>query len=213
MEISKTESIQFFAKSDKPYGISYASWTEKWWQWIMNLPKKNNPLLDYSGNNWDIMQPSSDVFYLVGNFAKEDNVFPSRNVRMSAGRSILFPVLNCIASLLEYPELKDHDDLRYHVNYDVETIVKNNLFINGTKFESIRVPSEGNSLNAPGIFQITINKENAFNIVNTGLTDAAADGFWVFLKPLPKGEYNIKFEGSCESGRLNAGANYKLEIV
>jgi hypothetical protein len=87
------------------------------------------------------------------------------------------------------------------------------LIINGTKFESTRVSSEGNSVDAPGIFQIIINKSNAFDIVSSGLTDAAAEGFWVFLKPLPKGQYNINFEGSCESGRLSAGANYKLEIV
>jgi hypothetical protein len=70
MEISTSESIQFFGKNDKPYGISYAVWTEKWWQWIMNVPKENNPLLDNTGNNWNVMQPSSDVYYLVGNFAE-----------------------------------------------------------------------------------------------------------------------------------------------
>jgi hypothetical protein len=49
--------------------------------------------------------------------------------------------------------------------------------------------------------------------IKTGQTDAAAGGYRVFLKPLPKGNYDSRFQGACELGRLNAGADYKLEII
>ena len=41
-------------------------------------------------------------------------------------------------------------------------------------------------------------------IKNSGITEAAAEGYWVFLKPLSKGHYSIRFEGSCENGRFSA---------
>ena len=49
-------------------------------------------------------------------------------------------------------------------------------------------------------------------VVDNNSTDATADGYWIFLKPLPRGVYTIRFEGSCEFGRLNSGAVYEIEI-
>ena len=126
---------------------------------------------------------------------------------MDSGRSILFPVLNCEANLLEDPDLKTHEDIRNHVINDVNTVVKKNWTINGNKIDPSRVPSD------PLVFRLTIPENSAFGIQNSGSTDASADGYWIFLKPLPKGNYDIRFEGSCEFGRLNSGADYELQIV
>jgi hypothetical protein len=60
---------------------------------------------------------------------------------------------------------------------------------------------------------VTIHKDNAFEIEGGGRTLAVGDGFWVFLKPLLSGEYIIEFEGSCELGRLNSGARYKIKAL
>ena len=79
--------------------------------------------------------------------------------------------------------------------------------INGIEISPERI------LSAPSIFPVTIDKDNAFGVEGGGPTHAAADGFWVFLRPLPVGSYIINFEGSCEFGRLSAGANYELVIV
>ena len=46
-----------------------------------------------------------------------------------------------------------------------------------------------------------------------GRTRAGSDGYWVFLKPLPRGKYNIQFEGSYEYGRLSSGAHYEISII
>ena len=208
MVLTDLEKIQFFSNTDRPYGRTFGAWTAEWWQWIMAIPKERNPLHDPTGEHWNIDQPSSDVWFLAGNFASKDMPFPRRSIKkMAFGRGILFPVLNCEASFLEYSELKTHDDLLRHVRDDVNSVVKNVLFVNGIRYKGIRVPSD------PKIFRVTIGENNAFNIKNSGLTDAVADGYWAFLKPGLKGRYSISFEGSCENGRLNAGANYELEIV
>lgn len=32
-----------FDSQSKPYGISYAEWTSKWWKWAYSVPKNINP--------------------------------------------------------------------------------------------------------------------------------------------------------------------------
>jgi hypothetical protein len=208
------DQIQFFGDIDRPYGITYGEWTAKWWDWIMPIQSEKSPLNDETGALWNTNQPSSDVWFLIGNFATEASkykTFPHRKIRMESGRSILFPVLNCMATFLEYSGppyyLKTHEDLIRHVERDVNSVVKKELFINNEKYDPIRISSD------PKIIKMTIFKDNAFNIKNSGITDAAANGYWAFIKPLSKGNYKIHFEGSCESGRLSAGASYDLDIV
>jgi hypothetical protein len=207
--VARTDSdqIQLFTEMDKPYGLTYGEWTVIWWQWVLSVPTSINPLTDQTGQHWNTAQPSSDVYFLVGNIGAIHKSFPHRNIKIESGRSILLPVLNCEANSLEYPDLKTHDDLLRHVVDDVNTIVKKNVFINGIRLNPVRVPSE------PRIFRVTINKDNIFGVKDPNSTDATADGFWIFLKPLPRGSYTIRIEGSCEFGRLNSGAVYEIEIV
>jgi hypothetical protein len=215
--VTKTvlDEIQFFGAMDKPYGLTYGEWTRKWWDWIMPIPKEKSPLLDDTGSRWNTNQPISDVWYLIGNFATEENAkkrkFPHREITMEAGRSILFPVLNCMASLLEYSgdpyNLKTHEDLIRHVENDVNSVKRRDLYINNKKYDALRIASD------PNIIKVSVIPDNAFNIRNSGITDAAADGYWAFIKKLYKGHYTISFEGSCEKGRLGAGASYEIDVV
>jgi hypothetical protein len=206
--VSATSSEQFplFKENDNPYGLTYGEWTARWWQWALSIPKLANPVADETGKQWKSSQPLSDAYFLAGNIPTMNMVFPHRIVKMEFGRGVLLPVLNCEANTLEYPDLKTHDDLLRHVVNDVNTVVKKELFINGIRIESERIPSN------PRIFSVSICNNNAFGIENIGSCDATADGYWAFLKPLPKGNYSIHFEGSCENGRLKAGAFYELEI-
>lgn len=193
--------------NSKPYGISYGGWTVEWWQWALSTPRSVNPVVDTTGQNWKVNQPSENVWFLAGKVGETDQKYPNRKVEIQTERSILIPILNCEANSLEYPNLKTHKDLIEHVENDVNTVVKKNCFINGEKIEPVRVPSD------PQIFNVTIAKDNAFGVSGGGSTQATADGFWIFLKPLPEGNYVIDLEGSCEYGKLNAGARYELKIL
>jgi hypothetical protein len=164
-------------------------------------------LFDETGVYADNNQPSSDVWFLAGCFPNVQKKYPSRTATIPEGRSILFPVINCSASKLEYPHLKTESDLIEHVEKDMDSIVRKNCFINGYRVTPERIHSD------PTLFPVTIHKDNAFNIEGGGRTLAVGDGFWVFLKPLMPGEYMIEFEGSCELGRLNSGASYKIKAL
>jgi hypothetical protein len=116
-------------------------------------------------------------------------------------------VINCEANPLEYPELRTDQDLVERVKRDEDTIIKVECAVNGKRIPAQRAKSD------PLIFELRINEDNAINVKGGGSACASADGYWVFLKPLPIGEHIISFEGSCEYGKLNSGANYRLEIL
>ena len=206
METEKNLDSQIsWYTSEHPYGLSYGEWTVKWWQWLLSTPKSCNPLIDQSGENADVNQPNEHVWFLTGKLGSEDKNLPLRNCNIPIGRSILFPVINCEANPIEYPELKTKEALIDHVVKDENTIVEKTCILNDIPIDVQRVRSE------PEIFDVNLNRDNIFN-VNGGNTIACADGYWVFLRPLPRGEYELYFRGSCENGRLCSGANYKLKI-
>jgi hypothetical protein len=201
-----SNQVQVFTESDKPYGKTYGAWTVKWWQWIYSVPMEINPLLDLNGEHWKKRQRWPDVRFLVGIFGEVQKAFPHRKIVTKSGTSILFPILNCEANKLEFPKMT-HEDIVKHVVDDINTVVKKNCTINGKRVSPVLIASD------PIIYSLRIAKNNAFRLKNTGLTDASAYGYWIFLKPLSKGKYNIRFEGSCEFGRLKSGADYELDIV
>lgn len=214
MATAEITDIQFFDNNDKIYGLTYGQWTVKWWDWIMPFPDAESPLKDETGAQWKKNQPSSDVWFLIGDFA-EDPKKKRRYTRvindMDSGRSVLIPVLNCMATFLEYGgepwNLETHEDLLNHVAVDVSSVVKKDLFINGKRYHPVRVSSD------PKITKTTIIENNAFGIKNFGITDAASEGYWAFIKTINKGHYTIRFEGSCENGSLCAGASYEIDVI
>lgn len=186
------------------FGKSYGEWTVLWWKWLLSVPAAINPLVDNNGQHAAVGQPSY-VWFLAGSFPNYNREYPYRKTQVPVRRSILFPVINCEANELEYPHLKSESDVLEHVKKDMNSIVKKDCFINGKRIIPQRVPSD------PQIFPLTIPDNNVIG-VRGGNTSAASDGYWVFLKPLSKGQYTVRFEGSCELGRLNSGVIYELEI-
>ena len=198
------ENTEYYPLGAAPYGITYGAWTVEWWRWAMSFPKAINPVNDKTGIYANARQPR-DVFFLAGKFGSEDNKFPNRRCVIPHGKSILFPTLNCQANLHQDPDLGTPDAIREHVTKDIDTIVKNDCYVNEIRIPSIRVPSD------PSVFKIRLLEEFE-DRMQMKSTLAAADGYWVFLKPLPLREYKIKFRGSCEQGRLSSGADYVITI-
>ena len=200
------EQTQFFTADSNPYGRTYGQWTVRWWQWFLSTPKAVNPVIDESGKFASANQPLKDVWFLAGKVGNEDKNIPNRFCRIPSGRSILFPVINCEANPLEYPELITEQDLIEHVNRDENTIITKECSVDGRLIPVQRVKSD------PAIFEVKINEDNPCDIKGCGITLASGDGYWVFLKPLCLGDHFISFRGSCEKGKLNSGANYHLNI-
>jgi hypothetical protein len=200
------ECPEYYLASSLPFGFTYGQWTVTWWRWALSTSKSVNPVLDESGRYASIGQPEKFVWFLSGRFGTEGTNFPKRFCTVPVGRSILFPVINYEANSLEYPELITEGDLVENVRKVEDTITKKECIVDGTRIEAQRVESD------PLIFDLDINENSPLNTAKLGHTLAAADGYWVFLRPLHPGDHFISFEGSCEKGKLRSGAIYHIHI-
>ena len=100
-----------------------------------------------------------------------------------------------------------HDEaLLYRAKDEIDKIENLDVIIDGTRLSNLkkfRVQS--------GAFDVNLPQDNIWG-VKPGKTRAAADGYWIFLKPLPKGKHTLQFNGSCLAGTINIGTNYYLEV-
>jgi hypothetical protein len=201
-----TSDISFFtADCPPPYGITYGGWTVRWWQWALSIPKSKNPVLDRTGEYACENQPPKDVWFLAGKLAEENRNPNIRSCKIPTGRSILFPVINCEANSLELPELRTELDIIQYIEKEEDAIVLKECYVDGNLTPAQRIKSD------PIIFDLNMVNHNLFT-EKGGNTRASADGYWVFLKPPPKGEHTISFHGSCTKGKRNSGAIYYLQV-
>jgi hypothetical protein len=176
----------------------------KWWQWFVAIPAKKNPGTDETGENAGMNQFDPNVWFLAGTFGGKT---VERECLIPKERAILFPVINYEMNTLEKPELKTESQLLKHVRDDQDDIVNLDAMVDGQKIPTYRIRSD------PVFFSITAPVDNTVQIPNGGTTHATADGYWVFLKPVPPGEHGIYFSGSCSNGIRNVKANYHITIT
>jgi hypothetical protein len=201
-----SEELKYYTLNSRPFGHSYGEWTVKWWKWFLSAPELDM-YQSYNSRTFSSEdQPyAGRVWFLAGKVGDEIKVYPTRSCRIPPSNSILFPVINCEVNSVEYPELKDTRSLIDHVAADEDKIRIKKCKIDGVAVPALRVKSD------PTTFDVNFSKNNPFGVAE-GLVTVAADGYWVFLKPLDMGTHSIEFEASCENGRLNSGAFYKLHV-
>jgi hypothetical protein len=200
-------SIDYFTRGTLHAGLTYERWTVEWWRWALSIPTEKNPVVDITGENADEGQPQN-VWFLAGIFAEENEKkeFPSRECKIPTRLPILIPILNCAADTIHYPELEHDGDILDHVTNQIQRVEKRKCYVNGQSIPPEKVASD------PIIFRLYIHPDfDKFH--KGGKSRASADGFWVFLKPLPEGEYMIEFEGAYKEEKLCSGARYKISVV
>ena len=217
-------SIQYFEPKDRPYGLTYGQWTIKWWQWLLQIPKDKNPALDETGKNIEISQNNDYVSFLTGTFVNTIKT-PHRIVTLPAGRAILIAIINYQANFMEDSMFKNESELKNHVINDIKDIVRHEVLIDNKKLEDgvYRVGSD------PSLFPVKIaaNIPHGVNGIpygvngvddgsissSAGITQAVADGYWIFLKPPPVGKYKIDLFGACTGGVRKIEAHYTINLV
>ena len=193
----------YFSKNEKPYGSTYGQWTVKWWQWAISSPIDMNPLVDSTGQYSGVNQ-SGPVWFLAGTLG--DNNKPVRKCEIPFGKALLFPVINYEINQLEDPELETDDEMIKFVVDDINDIIHREAMIDGVKIPTYRVQS------SPKAFFLNF-PENNWMGISSGSIKAAADGYWVFLRPPKPGRHDLFFHGSCSAGKRNSTASYILNIV
>jgi hypothetical protein len=169
-----------------PYDRTYGQWTAEWWKYVMGFPAATSPLNDASGANCGAGQ-SGPVFFLVGTTGgpamRDECVVP-------VGKSILFPVINFISAVPE--DGATAADIQALCSLATDFIDQVEASVDGKPVENLmtnyRFPSP--------IFSFTGAVGNPYAPYYEGFRETAfADGYWVLLRPLPRGQHVIHFYG------------------
>ena len=97
-----------YSPDSKPYGLTFAQWSEKWWLWSVSIPEPANPLKDDTGKNSGIGQNDPNVWYIDWcGFG-----YHRRSCTIPSGKAILFQPAGNECSYAENPSLKTESELR-----------------------------------------------------------------------------------------------------
>jgi hypothetical protein len=170
-----------FPPDSKPYQRTYAEWTAEWWKWFISIPTGDHPLNDPSGERCALGQ-QGPVWFLVGSGGGK----AERECTIPAGRAILMPAINVECSYAEDQSLRMDDDLRACATSDQDLVTETAATLNGSVLQVHRVQSP--------VFNLTFSVDNVF-AAPVGPTKVVSEGFWVFVKPLLPGQYELHVQG------------------
>jgi len=194
-------NLEYFSPESTPYGKSYSGWTAKWWQWVLSIPKSENPLIDDTGEN-SAKNQSGPVWFLAGTLKGP----AERTCTIPADRAILFPVINVEASVAEGDGTTE-EELAARVKFEMDQITDIRAMISGTNVNELKQYR----IQSP-LFDVTLPVNNVLGL-SAQTTEMMSEGFWLFLKPLEPGKYDLNSFGSCLAGRIKIGVSYHLTIV
>jgi hypothetical protein len=192
--------------TEKYAGKTYGQWSVAWWQWAAAAVP--SPVTDPTGADCAVGQ-RGPVWFLAGTTGGT----ATRSCTIPSGKGILFPVINGECSTVEgTPEA----DLAACATGQIDDFVtETSASVDGTAID-LGPPGPNARFrftSHPLVFPITFASGNGFG-VPAGTGKAAADGYWVLVKPLTVGSHTIDFHGTLVAGdfTFETGAHYNLTV-
>ena len=202
----KADSVNpgVYSKDSAPYGVPYGEWLAKWWNWTVSIPTAQHPRDDYTPEKCQVNQ-QGPVWFLADQLGGREE----RTCTIPAGKAIFIPLL---VGECEYStsEIKSDDDLRRCASAGNEYGVIE-ATVDGVKLKNLE-----QYRTQSGFFNITIAEGNIYESP-PGTFRGFADGFFVFLEPLPPGKHDVNLKVSVlnpiePSYNYNADWTYHLII-
>lgn len=165
------------AAAEMVEGVPLAEWTARWWRWADD--QSVAPYLDPDGRYCQLGQ-SGPVWFLAGTNGEFQ---PRRECVVPEGKHLLVPVINMISyGIYEGDTCGSlQDDAAVNNDHLLSAVV----VLDGQPVGDVRE----RRVTSAGCFRMDPDDDSS--------TLAAADGYWLLIKPLPRGRHT-----------LSVGANY-----
>jgi hypothetical protein len=193
----------FYTPSDKPFGIPYSEWIIKYWNWWDNVPSAESPSEHPEKYNCFVHEVDN-VTFLVDPLKMNTEKTYACNIPSSM--SIFFSLVtseydtgidgfeHAKDSELVDSAKKDDDSNAFKLTVDGKVIPAE--FIRSLRAES-------------PFWNVTITKGNHYDS-KPGTFRAVAEGFYIFLKPMPSGSHQIIYEASSPKSDLQVSPGGKI---
>lgn len=166
-------------------GMSQADWSRAWWQWAASFERSQSPVADTTGALCAQGQ-SGPVWFLAGTYGTRRTI---RSCTVPRGKYLFFPLINYVVarSVDEPSECAAIQNTAARITNEASMLV---LELDGQKVTDLaahrQVPQD--------CFDLGVRTPNKVRIF-----PAAANGYYVMLKPLPPGKHTIQFGGALPS--------------
>jgi hypothetical protein len=185
-----------------PYGQTYSEWAADWWQVALETPESVNPVLVETGENCD-QGNQGNVWFLFGTFGGEPI---ERDCEIPIGAALFFPLINQFSSRFEDEPLTE-EELR-----EAAACVEDADLL--FEFKGAPVNDLDQFFEESPTFQVQFPDTDALFGLNGILLDLAVDaGFYLFLRPLPPGNYALHWETSSEDCEASQSITYSPTIT
>lgn len=169
----------------------------EWWKWALEEPASTYPAQDAdtaSQCEGYTTYAKREVFFLAG--TQSGNPV-QRECTVSHKTWIFLPVVNNVD--VEPIGALTEDEIRTIVNEQMDQflmgVTSQDLYVT-VDGEPVPVSIQKNRADTP-LFTVNLPKDNIFGAAAPeGEYEAVADGVWVLLRPLKKGEHTITFGGT-----------------
>jgi len=200
-------------QTERVAGLSQSQYVVRWWQWANNAPDGDKPYQDPTGSQCALNQ-SGDVWFLAGTDGTDD---ARRRCTMPAGKYIFLPVINMLSHSVPGGPITC-EQAKAGAAANNEHLAEAQVLIDGQP-----VPEIANyRVRSPDCFDAFLNATSLCQCKCQHCTPAsyfpaAADGYWLMLRPLAPGQHQIKVKARYDNpgsdlGDLEQVFEYQLQI-
>jgi hypothetical protein len=168
---------QLYLKDSSPYGIPYADWIKKWWQWNVSIPKAEHPQTNPKAVC--AIGQSGQVSFLVQSYQGPQHY----SCAIPANNAIMVPISTGSCTSIEAHSTKQTDLINCGTKGDQHITFKATL-------DGVPLNNLENNYATTNVFNMKIPNDN-YEFLKGGTYPTGAGGYFIFLKPLPAGEHNL----------------------
>jgi len=184
-----------YGQDEQVAGKDQVHWVREYWRWVRSFPPGGAPSNDLTGERCAARQ-SGPVWYLTG-YGNSGSV--SRVCEIPAGVAVLVPIVNSLAQVNPEKAASCSEAVQALRRF-AENVSGLNLHIDG-----VALPAPDSYYRNTGCFEL----EDMSRRVK-GL--AVGSGYWVMLKPMAAGTYEIGFGGKFSSPDFVQDIKYTLRV-
>ena len=179
-------------------GVPYSTWIARWWNWTASIDKINHPR-DVDTRSCNVSQIWDNVWFLPDRLS--DELASPQTVRyceIPHQKAIFLPVATGEIDSWSDPEFVNktlNDEIRNKIiskTYDCDNhVIRRTAEIDGKKIIGFE-RDEPYRTNTSELFNISWKTNNIYSI-DPGTGKAFAEGWFLFIKPLPPGDHVISY--------------------
>ena len=202
-----------FPPQSHPYGKTYGAWGAEWWKWALSIPANQNPITDPTGEFGSLNQ-RGPVWFLAGTYGTT----AERTIAIPEGKGIFFPIFNYFN---DYP----CPDSTFHPapGQTLEAFLAQGAADFVDHATALAVEVDGAEVVDPFKYRaasrlVTFMADPSQITLDPCITPdqpqvGVADGYWVMLPPLPRGEHTIHILATVDAWGFRLDVTYHVTVT